>query len=408
MTQPEQAAPTARVVEPPRRVGRGDVLAAIGRHLAIPDTEAIDVIMATALAIYLPGDPLWIYVVGPPGGAKTELLRTLTGERVVTISTLTPNTLISGLKGDGEKIDLLPKLDGKLLVVKDFTSILSKKTEDATAIFADFREAYDGYLEKSFGSGVGIKSYHATFGLIAGVTPAIDMYRNVHALLGERFLRINLRSDGRSAVRRASDTEGDEQAMRRELADTVGAFLAGAGEWVEGDVVVEQRQLEQLRALAEVTATLRTPVPRDRRHMVMYPPEPEIGTRLVKQLLRLSKALANWRERLLVNATDYITVRRVALDSIPKHRLGTVAALIEADGWRTTKQVGDAANLATDTTGEVLEDMWMLHIISRYGDRPFQWSMKDDTRDLLALACIDLRAQTPPGTRGDSEQEEPS
>ncbi len=322
---------------------------------------------------------------------------------MVTISTLTPNTLISGLKGDGERIDLLPKLDGKLLVIKDFTSILSKKTDDATAIFADLREAYDGYLEKSFGSGVGIKSYHSQFGLIAGVTPAIDMYRNVHALLGERFLRINLRGDGRSAIRHAVESEGGETAMRRELAEVVGGFLARASEWTDDAVVVEQRQLEQLRALVEVAATLRTPVARDRRHIVMYPPEPEIGTRLVKQLMRLSKALANWRERLLVTGEDYITVRRVALDGVPKNRLAAMTALVEADGWLTTKQVGDAANQGTDTAREVLEDMWLLRLIDRYGDQTFQWAVKDETRDLLAKACIELRTQTTSGTRSDSE-----
>ena len=390
MTQTEQAAPAVRIVEAPPRVGRDDVLAAISRHLEIPDTDAIDVIMAVALAIHLPGDPLWLYLVAAPGGSKTELLRAIQGDRVVTISTLTPNTLISGLKGDGEKIDLLPRLDGKLLIIKDFTSILSKKTDDATAIFADLRECYDGYLEKSFGSGVGIKSYHATFGLIAGVTPAIDMYRNVHALLGERFLRINLRGDGRSAIRRAVETEGGEQAMRQDLAETIGGFLTRASEWTDDAVVVEQRQLEQLRALAEVVATLRTPVARDRRRIVLYPPEPEIGTRLVKQLLRLSKALANWRERLLVTAEDYISIRRVALDGIPKHRLSALGTLLSADGWLTTKQVGDNASQATDTVHEVLEDMWLLHLIDRSGERVHEWAVCDETRHLLAGACIEL------------------
>ena len=384
------SSPTVHVVEAPSRIGREEVLAAIGKHLQIPDIEALDVIMATALAIHLPGDPVWLYVVAPPGGSKTEILRAIQGERVVTISTLTPNTLISGLKGDGEKIDLLPRLDKKLLIIKDFTSILSKKSDDSTAIFADLRECYDGYLEKSFGSGVGIKSYHATFGLIAGVTPAIDMYRSVHALLGERFLRINLRGDGKGAIRRAMETEGGEKAMRQELAEVVGGFLAGAGEWVDDAVVVEQRQLEQVRALAEVTATLRTPVARDRKRIVLYPPEAEIGTRLVKQQMRLMKALANWRERLLVTADDYITVRRVALDGIPKHRLSALSTLLTADGWLTTKQVGDAANQATDTAHEVLEDMWLLHLIDRSGERVHEWAVCDETRHLLTRACIEL------------------
>ena len=373
------------------RLGRDEVLATIQKHLAIPDVEAVDVIFATAIAIHLPGDPLWLYVVAPPGGSKTELLRGIASERVMTLSTLTPNTLISGLKGDPEKVDLLPKLDGKLLVIKDFTSILSKKPEDATAIFADLREAYDGYLEKSFGSGVGTKGYHSRFGIIAAVTPAIDMVRNVHSLLGERFLRVNIRSDEEKAIKRASEAEGTERAMRDEMTSVIGDYYARVPEWIDDSVVIEQRQLEQMRALAQVSATLRTSVQRDRRRSVLYPPEPEIGTRLVKQLMRLAKALANWRERHLVTAEDYITVRRVALDGIPKQRIACLRTLLSADGWMTTKQVGEETTQSTDTVREVLEDLWMLRVIERVGTQ-FQWRATDDVRQLLDRACIDLEA----------------
>lgn len=381
------------------RLGRPEVLEVVKRWLRIADEEAFDVIMAAAAAIYLPGDPLWLQVVAPPGGTKSELLRALQGPRVVSISTMTPQTLISGLKGDGEKVDLLPKLDGKLLVVKDFTSILSKKAEDSTAIFADLREAYDGYLEKSFGSGVGIKSYHATFGLIAGVTPAIDMYRTIHALLGERFLRVNVLGDEEGAIRQASELEGQEAAMRGELGRAISGSLHMASEWMDSDVLVEGRFLEQLRALAQATAALRSPVARDRQHRVLYRPQREIGTRLVKQLQKLAKALANWRERLLVTAEDYATVRRVALDGVPSGRVGVLGALLDADGWLTTKQVGQAASLPTETASEHLEDLWMLDLLLRQGESAFSWAVTDATRHLLARAAVDLSTQTTLGRR---------
>ncbi len=372
---------------------REQVLEVVSRWLRIGDLEAVDVIMATAIAIYLPGDPLWLHVVAPPGGTKSELLRSLQGPRVVSISTMTPQTLISGLKGHGEDIDLLPKLDGKLLIIKDFTSILSKKSEDQAAIFADLREAYDGYLEKSFGSGVGIKGYNASFGLIAGVTPAIDMFRTVHSLLGERFLRVNVVGDEQGAVTRSSELEGQEKTMRQELGAAVGGYLTHAGEWVDPDVLVEERFLQQLRALAQLTAALRSPVARDRQHHVLYSPQREIGTRLVKQLQKLGKALANWRERLIVSAEDYATVRRVALDCIPSGRIAALRPLLEADTWLSTKQVGQAANQHTDTANEHLHDMWMLHLLQREGDAAYSWAVADETRQLLGRAAIDLRTQ---------------
>jgi hypothetical protein len=394
--QTTTAVRTAQVTPliPPRsRLAREEVIAAFSKWLHLPDVEAVDVLMATAIAIYLPGDPLWLYYVGPPGATKTEPLRALGGPRVISLSSLTPQTLISGYKGDPSKVDLLPKLDGKLLIIKDFTSILSKKPDDAAAIFADLREAYDGYLEKSYGSGVGTKSYSARFGLIAAVTPAIDRFRTVHSLLGERFLRIDLHTDAQATIQRASELEGQEEEMRAELQSLVSGYLHAAGEWMDPDVLVEQRFLDQLRALAHVTATLRTEVDRDRQRLVLYQPVPEVGTRLVKQLQKLAKALANWRERMVVTAEDYVTVRRVALDCVRSQRRKVVGVLQSAEGAAIlTADVGSLAGIPSDTLREICEDLWQLGVVNRSGDQHagWRWSLDDEFREVMERAAVHL------------------
>jgi hypothetical protein len=397
LPQTTAAARTAQVAQPipsQSRLTREEVVAAFSKWLHLPDMEAIDVLMATAIAIYLPGDPLWLYYVGPPGATKTEPLRALSGPRVMSLSSLTPQTLISGYKGDPTKVDLLPKLDGKLLIIKDFTSILSKKPDDAAAIFADLREAYDGYLEKSYGSGVGTKGYSAKFGLIAAVTPAIDRFRTVHSLLGERFLRIDLRTDAQATIQRASELEGQEKEMRAELQNLISGYLHAAGEWMDPDVLVEQRFLDQLRALAHVTATLRTEVDRDRQRVVLYQPVPEVGTRLVKQLQKLAKALANWRERLVVTAEDYVTVRRVALDCVRSQRRRVVGVLQSAEGADIlTADVGSLAGIPSDTLREICEDLWQLGVVKRSGEQHtgWRWSLDDKFREVMERAAVHLR-----------------
>ena len=389
-----RANPTTQPVAPQSRLGREEVVAAFSKWLHLPDLESIDVLMATAIAIYLPGDPLWLYYVGPPGATKTEPLRALSGPRVISLSSLTPQTLISGYKGDPDKVDLLPKLDGKLLIIKDFTSILSKKPDDAAAIFADLREAYDGYLEKSFGSGVGTKSYSARFGLIAAVTPAIDRFRTVHSLLGERFLRIDLRTDAQATIQRASELEGQEDEMRTELRSLVTRYINTAGEWVDADILVEQRFLEQLRALAHVAATLRTEVDRDRQRVVLYEPVPEVGTRLVKQLQKLAKALANWRERMVVTAEDFLTIRRVALNCVRSQRRKVVGVLQSTEGADVlTADVGSLAGIPSDTLREICEDLWQLRVLKRSGDQHsgWRWALHDEFREVMDRAAVDLR-----------------
>ena len=133
----------------PRGASRSDVEAVVRRWLWLEDILALDVILATTISNWMAGDPVWLFLIAPPGGTKTELLRAFQGPHVISTSSLTPQTLISGLKGERSQIDLMARLDGKLLIIKDGTSILTKKPEDRAAIFSDLREAYDGYLEKS-------------------------------------------------------------------------------------------------------------------------------------------------------------------------------------------------------------------------------------------------------------------
>jgi hypothetical protein len=69
------------------------------------DHYVIDLLLGFIVANLFRGpDPVHLYVVGPPSTGKTELLRSFFGyPKVFTISTLTPQTLISGIKGLGGK-----------------------------------------------------------------------------------------------------------------------------------------------------------------------------------------------------------------------------------------------------------------------------------------------------------------
>ena len=364
-------------------LGREEYHEVLSRWLHIEDFQAIDIIMATTISICLPGDPVWLFNIAPAGSAKTEILRSFTGELIYSISSLTPQTFISGLKGS-QNVDLLPKLDGKVLIIKDFTSILSKKNEDQTAIFADLREAYDGYLEKSFGSGVGTKRYDSRFGIIAGVTDVIDMYRVVHSQLGERFLKCRLHNDAKASINKAGDMAGREDEMREALRLATAGCLTCYSNIAKELVIVhvEPEIQQQIKALANVTAKLRSEVARDRFHKVQYQPNAEVGTRLSKQLLKLGQALAILYENGAVDTGEYEALLRIAKDSIPSQRMQLVTALTGAEPM-TTKEAGDRAKIPTDTAKELLEDLWMLRLVERSGDTVFSWQLADETNGLL-------------------------
>lgn len=370
-------------------INRETLLSTLAEWLYIEDVEAIDILYGVALSHYLPGEPVWLFIIGPPGGTKTELLRAFKGEPFYTISTLTPQTLISGLNSKRD-VDLLPLLNGKVLVVKDFTSILSRDSKEQAQIFADLRDSYDGYLEKAFGSGVGKKGYDAKFDLIAGVTPAIDMYRVIHGILGERFLKCRIHTDEAKAIDKAAELMGKEDAMRNSLVNAVSNCIAYYAKRIQELPIptCESNLLEQIKAIGNITAKLRSEVARDRFHTVLYYPEAEIGTRLTKQLLKLAQALAIFHEHDTIGHDEMQCLIRVARDSIPRQRLEIARALADADEYLDSTKVGEVSNTPTQTAKETLEELWMLKLIDRQGTNTFEWLLNDNTRSLIKQSCI--------------------
>jgi len=133
-----------------------EVKAVVNKWLSLEDDTVVDVMLAVVVANRLNTDPSWLLVVGPPSSAKTEILRALTGHpKAYFLSNLTPTTLVSGLKPKGKlpEPSLLPKLDGKTLVLKDFTTVLSMRHDNQAEILAQLREIYDGSYSKAFGNG---------------------------------------------------------------------------------------------------------------------------------------------------------------------------------------------------------------------------------------------------------------
>ena len=69
------------------------VLAIIDSWLRI-DHDVLDIVVGVALGIYGPGEPIWLFLVDPPGGGKTEIIRAFRGHaKVHSEDKLTPIAL---------------------------------------------------------------------------------------------------------------------------------------------------------------------------------------------------------------------------------------------------------------------------------------------------------------------------
>jgi len=165
-------------------------------HVSDDMEDGILLICAVILSNLIPGEPLWLFLVGPAGSGKTLLLQALgDSENTVYQSSLGAKTLISGWNtGDGSDPSLLPRIVGKTLVLKDYTELMSKPIGEQDEIYGQLRGAYDGHVARSYASGI-IREYpepgsgdsDCRFSILAGVTNAI--HGDARASLGERFIK---------------------------------------------------------------------------------------------------------------------------------------------------------------------------------------------------------------------------
>lgn len=344
------------------------------KWLHVGDEEILEVVLAGIIGEKIGGDPLWLFLIAPPGGSKTELLRSFNGEYAYHLSDMTSKTLISGLMlGNGalrKKIkDLLPQLNGKVLIFKDFTTILEKSRDERNEIMAQFREAYDGSFSKKVGTIDEAIRYNSRFGLIAGVTPVIDKQWKVMQQLGERFLKIRWREDPDKVTKRSRENEGQEVFMREELAENSSRFIQGLDLSIDPKFD-DSKYGDRISLLAKFIAFARTPLSLSYNNSEFfheYIPTPEMPTRLVKQLKKLSRALALVRQKEEVGEEEMKTLKRIARDTIPPDRLAVLQIIVALqnetlDGCRRSRIV-DSVNMPRTSTELVLRQLVMLDLV---------------------------------------------
>ena len=372
------------------------------KWLFLNDTDAIETIMAVHLSQIIDGPPIWMFLVAPPGGAKTEIIGSLfLCDQTYMTSSLTPHALISGANFKNmPDPSLIPRLDGRVMVVKDFTSILSMRDADKDEIFGILRDAYDGKCGKVFGTGVE-RNYKSRFTVLAAVTPRIYDLSSQHQSLGERFLKFssghNLKhTSEREIIRRAIDNIHRETEMKWQLADVVRAFINERLEWAEKlnlEVYpsIDKNFKEKLIYLGMFGARLRGTVSRDTyRHDIMTSrPSAEIGSRLGIQLAKFVKSLALIHRQKRCGKDQYRIVKKIVLDTIPQRVEDMVRTIVincpKPDNSITTQELARITRYPLATVSRLLQDLHVLDVVKREGSSyRHYWKLSSYVRE-----CID-------------------
>lgn len=375
-----------------------EVKKVIAKYLVLEDDRVIDVMLAVAVANDLKTDPNWLLLIGPPSHAKTELLRSLDGHpKAYFLSNLTPATLISGVpkKKNQPEPSLIFKLDGKTVVLKDFTTVLSMRSENQAEILSQLREIYDGQYTKAFGNGVVI-DWKGHVGLLGAVTPVYDKHYSVIGSLGDRFLLYRTgNSDGQAVGLQAQKIVGHEDEMRTEIREAVHRFLDQFNDLSNIKFDKDEDINKMIVDLACFVAYGRCPVERDYRNQnVEYLPMPEGTPRLVKQFMQIGMGLALINGKSIIDLEIFETIKKIGRDLLPAHRLKILKYLNEHNvfecmkDWQKTRDIADAVNIPTTTTKMALEDLMIVGVLNRSVDgeaekSPYKWQINDTAYNMI-------------------------
>lgn len=367
-----------------------NVKAVIENFLLLPDSGlVVEILLGAVVANRIEGDPLWLFLVNPPSGVKTELIRALNDvEYIYPLSNLTPQTFASGFESKSKEPSLLLRLDRHILTLKDFTTVLTMHRDKRGEILAQLREIYDGHYRKEFGNGK-VVDWTGKVGLIAGVTQVIDSYSSVSQVLGERFICYRIKSEaGASVAHRAIINQGQEQEMRQALRGAFAGFLRTFD--ATPDVHLPEILVTKIAHLATFCATARSAVMRDWRGEIEYIPEPEGPARLAKQLALFGKALALIRGKPDVTEAEYVNLYRLAADTLPRHKLIVLNSLIRADDPLKTSQIAEQTRYPTDTARRYLQDLAAMTLVTRTAGgegKADLWTLSQHCLDLLEVAA---------------------
>lgn len=374
----------------------------------LKDEGIVRMCMATVIANRMEGDPVWLLLVAPSSGGKTEMINALSGLSFVwPISDLTVNTFASGQKKIGKETSLLLKINNGVMTFKDFTSILSKNQDARKEIMGQLREIFDGHYTKRTGTGDDIE-WTGKVGAIAGSTEAIYKHLEDLSAMGDRFVMYNIDQPDRMEVaRRALKNSHDLHEKREWLKRASKCYIEHVLETLDTigeEMIISDEYREELLRVSDFASKVRSAVMYDfKTGQVDFVPSAEMPMRIAQQLYTIAGAFMAMRKsnpsvtkESVVELSDFEMrlLYKIAFDSIPKIRRLAIYNLAKYKGGLTTAGLAVTLGLPTQSVGKYLSQVNALGICDRIkkgGSQGDQWNIKEEYRDIMVkMERIDI------------------
>lgn len=350
-----------------------DLNKVIARYMLLEDQYIVKLLCAYVVAIRMPIPPPWLVIIASSSGGKSTLLNALADVLgFYAMDDATPKAFLSGAKTIGSPASLLHQLNpNTFLVIKDFSTILSKEKESKKAIIGLLRKIYDGEMNRNTGTGERLE-WEGKLGVLVGSTTSFHTKMREFADLGERFILYTFTQPNKRKVgeiildEEIKDSEA-KIAMRK-------AFQEYLDESVKVPLVQPKLDAEtknDLLDLADLTTKARSSVEREEygqdHNIIAVHSEEQIG-RFLKQLKGLAYGLIainrseGYSEGLL--PADRKCLYAVALDSIPAGRRQILMTMAKYNDV-TINRLGITLGLPVQTVKIAVEDLNAFHVITK-------------------------------------------
>jgi Domain of unknown function (DUF3854) len=386
-------APPPRVPVPPMTLAQVEQVYAkwLGDH----DLVRLRTVLAAVTANLIMGsnEPVWIMVVGGSGFGKTETIAPLSALPLVHMasSISSEGALLSATpkrdKTKGATGGLLAQIGSRgLLVLKDFTTILSMNRDARAQIIAAFREIADGRWERSVETDGGRKLvWEGKIGMVAAATAAIDNAHTVLSEMGSRFTFVRMGEDeeGTEIAKRALANVGHETQMRKELSDAYRGLLEYGQ--LQPAFEINDAIRDAFIAMANLSSLARSPVTRDYRGQIEHIGDREAPTRMVKVIMQI------WRACGVIGMTReqaWEVIWRLSIGSIPKLRRRSLQILLE-EATRPSQPPPDSAQIDFSSMGRPAGKGWLMtaEVAGRLG-HPVQTVLRS-LQDMAAHGLVE-------------------
>ena len=345
--------------------------------LYLEDLQMVDIVLASIISNSLQiGDPVWLTLIGPSSGGKSQLIRPFAmanPDYIHQVDDLTDNTFISGTLG--LENSLLGRIkEAGIISMDDLTVLFSKNAEQRAAILSQFRMLYDGRFSKSTGNRKEAMEWRGHVGMIAGSTPSIYRYFSEVADMGERFISYRMKSIHiQKAVEFVSAHPHTAKNLNGQIADLIKDFLppllASLPEPKYRPKLSEDTILV-IQEAAQLCTLLRTPIHLDERSFLVDEfPEPEMPFRVMKQLTYLAQGLQYLQDDPAAPLSEHHhnALRWVAYSLANDKRRAYIRAIAALDYHGaniTTRNVSATTGLHNDIVARGLSQFQALKIIS--------------------------------------------